>query len=110
MRNRLASGVAAMILGGAVAIASQAPAAGDASRVHDLLVLVESADRSAALEAATELERIGPSVAPALVETLKTNSRCTGKASVSYLIGIRWNLNLCLRPGRSTTLSHGASR
>jgi hypothetical protein len=76
MRNRFASGVAAMILGGAVAIAAQAPAAGDASRVHDLLVLVESADRAAALEAATELERIGPSVAPALVETLKTNPRC----------------------------------
>ena len=34
-----------MILGGAVALAAQAPAAVDASRVHDLLVLIESADR-----------------------------------------------------------------
>jgi hypothetical protein len=76
MRNRLASSVAAMILGCAAALAAQAPAAGDASRVHDLLVLIESADHSAALEAAAELERIGPSVAPALVETLKTNPRC----------------------------------
>ena len=55
-----------------MALAAQAPAAVDASRrVHDLLVLVESADHAAALEAATELERIGPSVAPALVETLE---------------------------------------
>ena len=66
-----------MIFGGAAALAAQAPAAVDASRrVHDLLVLVESADHAAALEAATELERIGPSVAPALVETLKTSPGC----------------------------------
>jgi hypothetical protein len=65
-----------MILGGAVAVAGQAPAAVDASRVHDLLVLIQSADQSAALDAATELERIGPSVAPALVESLKTHSGC----------------------------------
>ena len=66
-----------MIFGGAAVLAAQAPAAVDASRrVHDLLVLVESADHAAALEAATELERIGPSVAPALVETLKTSPGC----------------------------------
>ena len=66
-----------MMLGSAMALATQAPAAVDASRrVHDLLVLVESADHAAALEAATELERIGPSVAPALVETLKTSPGC----------------------------------
>jgi hypothetical protein len=76
MFNRLATGVAAMILGCAAALSAQTPAAADASRVHDLLVLIEAADHSAALEAATELERIGPSVAPALVETLKTNPRC----------------------------------
>ncbi|HXR43988.1 MAG TPA: hypothetical protein VN759_04220, partial [Pseudolysinimonas sp.] len=77
MPNRLASCLAAMIFGGAAVLAAQAPAAVDASRrVHDLLVLVESADHAAALEAATELERIGPSVAPALVETLKTSPGC----------------------------------
>ena len=77
MLNRLALGAAAMMLGSAMALAAQAPAAVDASRrVHDLLVLVESADHAAAFEAATELERIGPSVAPALVETLKTSPGC----------------------------------
>jgi hypothetical protein len=76
VHNRVAGGVAAMILAGAVAVAAQAPAAVDASRVHDLLVLIESADQSAALDAATDLERIGPSVAPALVESLKTHPGC----------------------------------
>ena len=75
MRNRLASGVAAMILGGAAAWRRRRQPRATPPRVHDLLVLVESADRAAALEAATELERIGPSVAPALVETLEDAPR-----------------------------------
>jgi hypothetical protein len=75
MRTRPAGVVAAMLLGGAT-LAAQAPRAVETSRVHDLVVLVEAADQAAALEAATELQQIGPSVAPALIETLKTHPGC----------------------------------
>lgn len=109
MRNRLATGVAAMIIGCAVATAAQAPAAGDASRVHDLLVLIESADRSAALEAATELERIGPSVAPALVETLKTNPRCQAQWVASGVLA-RLTLEAALVETTRLQIARGTCR
>lgn len=86
MRHLLASGAAAILLGGAAALAAQAPATVDAGRVHDLLVLIESADRSAALDAAAELERIGPSIAPALVESLKTHPGCQPQWVASGLL------------------------
>jgi hypothetical protein len=89
VHTRLASAAAAIILGLAstvVAVPAPAPtptqaptqaaSAAKDPRVHDLLVLIESADQAAALDAAMELQKIGPSVAPALVETLKTNPRC----------------------------------
>ena len=85
---RLVSIAAALILGCAAGVgAQQAPAADDSSRVHDLLVLIESADHAAALQAATELVSIGPSVAPALVETLKTNPRCQAQWVASGILG-----------------------
>jgi len=76
VRHLLGIAAAATLLGVAPAASAQAPAGSDTSHVHDLVVLIESADRSAALDAAAELERIGPSVAPALVESLKTHPGC----------------------------------
>ena len=85
MRTFFASGVAAMLLG-ALAMAAQTPAAVDGSRVHDLLVLIKAADPAAAVEAAAELERIGPAVAPALVETLKTHAGCQSQWMASGVL------------------------
>src|SRR5687767_9353537 len=75
MRHRL-TGLFAVILSGAVAAAAPRPSPPDSGRLRDLLVLVESADQQGAMDAAVELERMGPSIGPALVETLKTRPGC----------------------------------
>jgi HEAT repeat protein len=73
----LSAGVLAGALSSSAAwLAAQAPPAVDATRVRDLLVLMAAPDQQGALDAATELQRMGPAVAPALVEALKKNRTC----------------------------------
>jgi hypothetical protein len=86
MRHRLA-GLFAVVLSGAVAAAAQRPSAPESGRVRDLLVLIESAEQQGATDAATELERMGPSIAPALVEMLKTRAGCQAQWVASSVLG-----------------------
>ena len=60
----------------AAPIAAQGPAPIDTTRVRDLMVLIAAPDQQGALEAARELQRMGPGVAPALIAALKHNPAC----------------------------------
>lgn len=78
-------GVAAGVVG-AVSIGAQPAPAVDATRVRDLLVLVAAPDRQGALEAAAELGRMGPAVAPTLVEALEKHHSCRVQWVVSGVL------------------------
>ncbi len=72
----LSAGVLASALSSSAWLAAQSPLPIDAIRVRDLLVLVAAPDRQGALDAANELQRMGPAVAPTLIEALKKNPAC----------------------------------
>ncbi len=81
MRSRIAARLSACLLiaaltATAAAAASQDAPPIDAVRVRDLLVLLAAPDPRGALDAAGELQRMGPAVAPAVVEALKTDHAC----------------------------------
>jgi len=86
--HALARGVGAGLLTGVLAAVSiaQAPPAVDAIRVRDLLVLIAAPDPSSALDAANELQQMGPAVAPALVEALAKNRTCRVQWLVSGVL------------------------
>jgi hypothetical protein len=111
MPNRLGAVAAAMMIVGCATALSTQPAAPavDASRVHDLLVLIESADQTAALEAATELARIGPPVAPALIQTLKTHPGCQAQWVASGVLA-RLKLEAALVETTLVEMARGACR
>ena len=77
--------------------------------MHDLLVLIEAADHSAAVDAAAELERIGPSVAPALVETLKTHPGCQAQSVASGVLS-RLKLEAALVESTLLEMARGTCR
>jgi hypothetical protein len=64
------------IVSAVLATAAQTLPGVDASRAHDLIVLVQSTDQQAAMQAADELVRMGPGIAPSLVGAMKTDLRC----------------------------------
>ncbi|MEO5821603.1 MAG: hypothetical protein ABIT71_13970, partial [Vicinamibacteraceae bacterium] len=69
--------VALLVFGlAAASMAAQAASTVDAPRVRDLLVLIAAPDPQGALDAARELQQMGPAVAPALIDALKTNPAC----------------------------------
>jgi hypothetical protein len=83
----LAGRASVLVLGAALTAAAQTPQGVDASRIHDLIVLVASADDQAALDAADELVRMGPGVAPSLVQAMKTDQRCQTQWLASSALG-----------------------
>jgi hypothetical protein len=82
MRRPVAVALAAAV----ASVAAQDPPALDATRVRDLLVLIAAPDPRGALDAARELEQLGPGVAPALVETLKKDDACQVQWVVSGIL------------------------
>lgn len=76
MRERVVAASLSVLLLAVALAAAQAPPPVDAARVRDLLVLIGAPDQKGALEAAEELQRMGPGVGPALVEALQTTPAC----------------------------------
>lgn len=76
MRACLAFCVPVLVVCAILITTAQTPPGIDASRIHDLIVLVQSAEPQAAMDAADELVRMGPGVAPSLVQAMKTDQRC----------------------------------
>ena len=85
MVRRVAVSVGVLLAG--TLASAQAPPAIDATRVRDLLVLIGAPDQPGALEAAAELERMGPGVAPPLVEALKATDACQVQWVASGVLG-----------------------